>query len=114
MTGLSRKRVREEGEDMYRDQGGSSKSEIGPFDRKRINDALDRQLEKSASSYSKGMNGKDKERFLVPSTSVGKQPDLRLLSKNKPLDSKFMILATPFAHHCIEHWGPYRTLLFDV
>ncbi|CAA6667005.1 unnamed protein product [Spirodela intermedia] len=74
---------------MYRDQGGSSKSEIGPFDRKRINDALDRQLEKSASSYSKGMNGKDKERFLVPSTSVGKQPDLRFLSKNKPLDKEY-------------------------
>ncbi|XP_078441918.1 putative casein kinase II subunit beta-4 [Wolffia australiana] len=71
---------------MYRDQGGSSKSPIGPFDRKRINDALDRQLEKSAAAYCKGAIGKEKERFLVPSSSAVNQPDVRLLSKNKPLD----------------------------
>ncbi|KAF8380618.1 hypothetical protein HHK36_028107 [Tetracentron sinense] len=58
---------------MYKERGGvGSKSEIGPFDRKRINDALDKHLEKS-----------------VPSTSAGKPPpdlmDTRSasLSKNK-------------------------------
>ena len=80
-------------DDMYRDQGGSSKAEIGPFDRKRINDALDRQLEKSVSSFSKVSTGKDKERFLVPSSSAGKQPELRFLSKNKSVEGDLMILA---------------------
>ncbi|KAK4372360.1 hypothetical protein RND71_007744 [Anisodus tanguticus] len=52
---------------MYRDRGGgSSRSEIvgGPLDRKRINDALDKHLEKSAPSTSRAL--KDKA---VPSTS---------------------------------------------
>lgn len=63
---------------MYRDRGGgvgSSRSEIvgGPLDRKRINDALDRHLEKSSPSTSRGgLNSKDKERLSVPSTSTGK------------------------------------------
>uniref|UniRef100_A0A1D1ZBY0 Casein kinase II subunit beta n=1 Tax=Anthurium amnicola TaxID=1678845 RepID=A0A1D1ZBY0_9ARAE len=73
---------------MYRDQGGVSKSEIGPFDRKRINDALDKQLERSVPSYSRGMNGKEKARPTLPSTSIGKQPDLLALSKNKPADKE--------------------------
>ncbi|KAH0768094.1 hypothetical protein KY285_003965 [Solanum tuberosum] len=55
---------------MYRDRGGggSSRSEIvgGTLDRKRINDALDKHLEKSAPSTSRAL--KDKA---VPSTSVG-------------------------------------------
>ncbi|XP_057979699.1 putative casein kinase II subunit beta-4 [Malania oleifera] len=60
---------------MYRDRGGGpAKSEIvggGPsLDRKRINDALDKHLEKSSPSTSRGL--KDKERLSVPSTSTGK------------------------------------------
>ncbi|XP_077235129.1 casein kinase II subunit beta-1-like isoform X2 [Tasmannia lanceolata] len=70
---------------MYRDRGGGgSKPEIGPIDRKRINDALDKHLEKSSPSTSKGLNGKDKDRFSVPSSSAGKLPDHRdSRSKNK-------------------------------
>ncbi|XP_010269851.1 PREDICTED: casein kinase II subunit beta-1-like isoform X1 [Nelumbo nucifera] len=80
---------------MYRDRGGGgSKSEIGPIDRKRINDALDKVLEKSSPSTSKGLNGKDKDRLSVPSTSAGKPPpDHRhnrsaSLSKNKCSDEE--------------------------
>ncbi|OVA06872.1 Casein kinase II [Macleaya cordata] len=86
---------------MYRDRGGGggggSKSEIGPLDRKRINDALDKHLEKSSPSTSKGLNSKDntKERLTVPSTSAGKQPpdhrDTRpapSFSKNKCSDEE--------------------------
>lgn len=60
---------------MYRDRGGgggggggSSKSEMigGPLDRKRINDALDKHLEKLSPSTSRSL--KDKA---VPSTSTG-------------------------------------------
>ncbi|KAL3337782.1 hypothetical protein AABB24_030088 [Solanum stoloniferum] len=60
---------------MYRDRGGgggggggSSKSEMigGPLDRKRINDALDKHLEKLSPSSSRSL--KDKA---VPSTSTG-------------------------------------------
>ena len=65
---------------MYKDRGGfgggSSRSDIvgGPLDRKRINDALDKHLEKSSPSTSRGLNNssKDKERLSVPSTSTGK------------------------------------------
>ncbi|XP_076892565.1 putative casein kinase II subunit beta-4 isoform X1 [Bidens hawaiensis] len=56
---------------MYR--GGSS----GPLDRKRINEALDKHLEKKTSTSTSKMvfnnnnnnNNKDKERFSMPSTS---------------------------------------------
>lgn len=75
---------------MYRDRGGGgSKQEIGPIDRKRINEALDKHLEKSSTSISKGLNVKDKERLFVPSTSkMPLPPDHRdacsvSLSKNK-------------------------------
>ncbi|CAI0548361.1 unnamed protein product [Linum tenue] len=76
----------------HRDRGGagsvSSRSELvgGPVDRKRINDALDKHLQKSSPSTSRG---KDKERLSVPSTSAGKsQLDSRpaSLSKNKCSD----------------------------
>ncbi|KAK9134537.1 hypothetical protein Syun_013867 [Stephania yunnanensis] len=40
--------------------GGGSKSEIGPLDWKRINDALDKHLEKASPSTSWRLNGKDK------------------------------------------------------
>ncbi|CAK9143883.1 unnamed protein product [Ilex paraguariensis] len=43
---------------MYRERGGGSKSEMGQVDRKRINEALDKHLERSSPSTSKGMNGK--------------------------------------------------------
>ncbi|KAE8734490.1 Casein kinase II subunit beta [Hibiscus syriacus] len=59
----------------HRDRaGGSSKSELvgGSLDRKRLNDALEKQLEKSSPSTSRSFNRKDKERSSVPSTSIGK------------------------------------------
>lgn len=58
---------------MYKERGIGSKSEIGPIDRKRINDALDRHLERSSPSTSRGL--KDKYRVSLPSTSSGKHPD---------------------------------------
>ncbi|BBG97250.1 casein kinase II beta subunit 4 [Prunus dulcis] len=86
---------------MYRERGGvgSSKTEIvgGPLDRKRINDALDKHLEKSSPSTSRALaNSKDKERLSVPSTSTGKsQLDHRAaaaaaasLTKNKCSDEE--------------------------
>lgn len=85
---------------MYRDRtggGGSSKPEI-VGDRKRINDALDKHLEKSSPSTSKGLGGgnKDKERVSVPSTSTGKsqldhresRPTASLPCKNKCSDEE--------------------------
>ncbi|CAL9077494.1 unnamed protein product [Musa acuminata var. zebrina] len=70
--------------DMYRDRGGcGSRVEIGAVDRKRINDALDKHLEKSSPSTSRFLNGKEKDRLSVLSTSSGKQPEHRLVSKNK-------------------------------
>ncbi|KAK9667935.1 hypothetical protein RND81_13G021800 [Saponaria officinalis] len=42
---------------MYKDRGGLKGSEM--VDRKRINDALDKHLERSSPSTSKGFNGKD-------------------------------------------------------
>ncbi|KAI8545521.1 hypothetical protein RHMOL_Rhmol07G0046200 [Rhododendron molle] len=75
--------------------GGSSKAESvgGPLDRKRINDALDKHLEKSSPSNStRGLlSTKDKERIVsMPSTSSGKsQPvDRSLPSKNKCSDEE--------------------------
>lgn len=65
---------------MYRDRGGgASKAEIGAaVDRRRINDALDKHLERSSPSTSKGLNGKDKDRLLAQSILTGKpQPDHR-------------------------------------
>lgn len=64
---------------MYRDRGGGgglSKSEIvgGPsssLDRKRINDALDKHLEKSSPSTSRGLKDKSSSVAAVPSTSAG-------------------------------------------
>eukprot|EP00268_Persea_americana_P047678 TRINITY_DN498_c0_g1_i3.p1 TRINITY_DN498_c0_g1~~TRINITY_DN498_c0_g1_i3.p1 ORF type:complete len:290 (+),score=43.97 TRINITY_DN498_c0_g1_i3:306-1175(+) len=83
---------------MYRDRGGrGSKPDIGPLDRKRITDALDKQLERSSRSNSKGPITKDKERVTAPSTSSStKLPpqsdhrDMRpaSLSKNKCSDEE--------------------------
>ncbi|XP_074317628.1 casein kinase II subunit beta-1-like isoform X2 [Silene latifolia] len=70
---------------MYKERGGSKVSEM--VDRKRINEALDKHLQRSSPSTSKGLNGKDhvvnnKERFLAAavqsnvaaSSGGGKQP----------------------------------------
>lgn len=84
---------------MYRDRGGrGSKPDIGPLDRKRINDALDRQLERSSRSTPKGLVTKEKERLSAPSTSSLTLPppsdsrDLRpaSLSKNKRSDGELL------------------------
>ncbi|PKI53531.1 hypothetical protein CRG98_026076 [Punica granatum] len=58
---------------MYRDRGpGGSKSEVGVVDRKqRINDALDKHLERSSPSTSRVINGKDKS---AHSVLLGKAP----------------------------------------
>lgn len=102
---------------MYRERGGggSSKTEIvgGPLDRKRINDALDKHLEKSSPSTSRALaNSKDKERLSVPSTSTGKsQLDHRAaaaaaasLTKNKCSDGwcHFILLSHCFGFIIIE------------
>ncbi|KAM0934562.1 putative casein kinase II, regulatory subunit, casein kinase II subunit beta [Dioscorea sansibarensis] len=76
---------------MYR--GSGSKPESGQLDRKRINDALDKHLERSSPSTSRGLNGKEKERLSVPSSSAGKHHDHRdqrpaSLSKNKCSDEE--------------------------
>ncbi|KAK8639804.1 hypothetical protein V6N13_138173 [Hibiscus sabdariffa] len=53
----------------YRDRGGGG----GPLDRKRINDAPDKHLDKSTPSTSRGSrNSKDKGRPSVPSAPAGK------------------------------------------
>ncbi|CAL9089839.1 unnamed protein product [Musa textilis] len=79
---------------MYRERGGSgSKAEIGAVDRKRINDVLDKHLEKSPPSASRGLNSKEKDRMLVPSTSSGKQPEPRSLLKSKCSDGKMSFLS---------------------
>ncbi|KAM7508877.1 hypothetical protein LguiA_019330 [Lonicera macranthoides] len=72
---------------MYRDRGGgSSKSEIvgGTFDRKRINDALDKQLEKSNSRV---LNiSKESSRLSMPSSSTAGIGKLQQLQKQKQVD----------------------------
>lgn len=62
---------------MYRERGVAatgSKAEMASIDRKRINDALDKHLERSSPSTSKGLNGKDKDRVSAQSTLIGKPP----------------------------------------
>ncbi|THU69475.1 hypothetical protein C4D60_Mb08t14810 [Musa balbisiana] len=61
---------------MYRDRGFSvPKAETGAVGRKRISDALDKHLEKTSPSTSRGLNSKAKDWLHVPPTSVGKQPE---------------------------------------
>lgn len=84
---------------------GASKSDLtlrDPLDRKRINDALDKHLERSSPSTSKaGVNG-SKDRIAIPSTSSGKMntdhKDGRSgsLSKNKCSDGVPFILFIRF------------------
>ncbi|XP_042387200.1 putative casein kinase II subunit beta-4 isoform X2 [Zingiber officinale] len=74
---------------MYRDTRGSgSKLEIGTAEWKRISEAFDKHLEKSPPTVSRGMNSKDKDRLSVPSTSAGKKPEHRSLSKTNETDSE--------------------------
>ncbi|XP_021646018.2 casein kinase II subunit beta-1 isoform X4 [Hevea brasiliensis] len=72
---------------MYRERGiGGSKTEVGLVDRKRINDALDKHLERSSPSTSRAIN-KD---VSSQSRLMGKQPPDRkdLLSKNNSSDEE--------------------------
>ncbi|KAF5946255.1 putative casein kinase II subunit beta-4 [Camellia sinensis] len=84
---------------MYRDRGGgggggagSSKSEIvgEPLDRKRINDALDKQLQKSSPSASRGLNSsnKDKDTVSLPSTSTAAGSAVAVAGKLQLLDGR--------------------------
>lgn len=60
---------------MYRERGvGGPKSEVGPVDRKRINEALDKQLERSSPSTSRsaGINGRDSKQ--AQAVLMGKTP----------------------------------------
>ncbi|KAI7994255.1 Casein kinase II subunit beta-1 [Camellia lanceoleosa] len=60
---------------MYRERGGGgSRSEMGHVDRKRINDALDKHLERSSPSTSRALNGKDKDRLVAQSLLTGAKP----------------------------------------
>ncbi|ONK56428.1 uncharacterized protein A4U43_C10F8530 [Asparagus officinalis] len=60
---------------MYK-RGIGSKSEIAAIDRKRINDALDKHLERASPSTSRGLsNGKEKDRVSMPANFSGKNPD---------------------------------------
>lgn len=57
--------------------GGGSRSEKGQVDRKRINDALDKQLERSSPSTSSralNNNAKDKDRLLAQSMLAAAKP----------------------------------------
>lgn len=60
---------------MYRERGvGGPKPEVGPVDRKRINEALDKQLERSSPSTSRsaGINGRDSKQ--AQAVLMGKTP----------------------------------------
>lgn len=79
---------------MHRERGNvggvpSKSSEIGSIDRKRINDVLDKHLDRSSPSTSRGLstNPKDKEfRVSAPSSSIGKTPpDFSDLNNSKDL-----------------------------
>ncbi|KAL7166966.1 hypothetical protein ACSBR2_037597 [Camellia fascicularis] len=60
---------------MYRERGGGgSRSEMGPVDRKRINDALDKHLERSSPSTSRSFNAKDKDRLSAQSILTAAKP----------------------------------------
>ncbi|XP_010446603.1 PREDICTED: casein kinase II subunit beta-3-like [Camelina sativa] len=81
---------------MYKERsgggGGSSRSEIlgGAIDRKRINDALNKKLEKSSASNttSRVLTSKDKDPFSFTSTSTAKSqlPDVESESDSEGSD----------------------------
>lgn len=77
---------------MYRETRGSgSKLEIGTAEWKRISEAFDKHLVKSPPTVSRGVNSKDKDRLSVPSTSSGKKPEHRSLSKTKCSDGSISL-----------------------
>lgn len=68
---------------MYKERGIGSKSEIRLIDRERINDALDKHMERSSPSTSRGLNnGKDRNRVPHPDQQPGS------MSKNKCSDGE--------------------------
>lgn len=73
---------------MYKERGIVSKSETGPVDRKRINAALDKHLERSSPWTLSAL--KDKDHVSLPSTSSSKHPDQRngLMPKSKCSDGE--------------------------
>lgn len=75
---------------MYREQGGvGSKAEVASVDRKRINDVLDKQLERSSPSTSRTING-GKDRSSSSSLLTVKDhrdPRSNTLSKNASDDA---------------------------
>lgn len=98
---------------MYRDRGGgSSKSEIvgGTFDRKRINDALDKHLEKSNSRV---LNiSKERSRLAMPSSSTAGIGKLQQLQKQKQVDYRDNRSSSTFTtkNKCSDGWF-FRFLL---
>ena len=59
---------------MYRERGvAGSKAEVGSVDRKRINDALDKQLERSSPSTSRAVAINDRDKT-SQSVLMGKTP----------------------------------------
>ncbi|KAF5935757.1 hypothetical protein HYC85_026886 [Camellia sinensis] len=74
---------------MYRDRGGGgSRSEMGPVDRKRINDALDKHLERSSPSTSRSFNAKDKDRLSAQPTPDHRDSRSASLPENKGSDEE--------------------------
>ncbi|XP_057977751.1 casein kinase II subunit beta-1-like isoform X4 [Malania oleifera] len=71
---------------MYGDRGVvGSKAGSVHVDRKRINEALDRQLERSSPSTSKGLNGKDRDRLAAQSIVSGRSLSDRRETRPAPL-----------------------------
>ncbi|KAF7810037.1 casein kinase II subunit beta-1-like [Senna tora] len=72
---------------MYRERGGvvGSKSEVSSVDRKRINDVLDKQLERSSPSTSRAINGKERS---SQSVLTGKPPHDHRDPRSAPISSK--------------------------
>ncbi|GFZ02045.1 casein kinase II beta chain 2 [Actinidia rufa] len=80
---------------MYRERrggggGGGSRLEMGNVDRKRINDALDKHLERSSPSTSRAFNGKDKQSIFTGAKPPPDHRDSRSasLAENKRSDEE--------------------------
>lgn len=77
---------------MYKDRGGNApRVEIGAVGRRH---ALDKHWERSSPSTSRGLNGRERDRSSLTSTSAGKQlehgdPRPASLSKNKCSDGRY-------------------------
>ncbi|PSS09676.1 Casein kinase II subunit beta-1 like [Actinidia chinensis var. chinensis] len=80
---------------MYRERGGGGgggglRLEMGNVDRKRINDALDKHLERSSPSTSRAFNGKDKQSIFTGAKPPPDHRDSRSasLAENKRSDEE--------------------------